>query len=178
MCRDVSVECNPRPARHNNPMEADRVRDGRSLRDTPQATTHTSEYYMPSGQLSTLPRLGLIAGALVLMPAAANAQQMGAKPEGKEVTVTGVVVDVSCKFGQGLTGAEHRMCAQVCADRGIPLAILTDDGTLYIPASAAMPGEGQNARLKEFAEQRVTVRGKAFKAGGAQALQIATIQRS
>ncbi len=133
---------------------------------------------MVSGRLSILPRLGVVAGALLLLPAAANAQ-MGAKPEGKEVTVTGVVVDVSCKFGQGLTGeAQHRTCAQVCADRGIPLAILTDDGTLYIPTSAAMPGDGQNERLKEFAEQRVTVRGKAFEAGGAQALEIATIRRS
>ncbi|MGH2373231.1 MAG: hypothetical protein ACREJ4_00400 [Candidatus Methylomirabilaceae bacterium] len=103
---------------------------------------------------------------------------MGTPSQGDSVTVRGVVVDVSCKFGQGLTGDQHRMCAQVCADRGIPLAILADDGTLYIPTSAAMPGDGQNGRLKDFAEQRVTVRGKAFKAGGARALQIATIQRS
>ena len=41
-----------------------------------------------------------------------------------------------------------------------------------------MPGDGQTGRLKEFAEQRVTVKGKAFKAGGARALQIETIQRS
>jgi hypothetical protein len=103
---------------------------------------------------------------------------MGAPPQSENVTIRGVVVDVSCKFGQGLTGDQHRMCAQACADRGIPLAILADDGTLYIPTSAAMPGDGQNGRLKEFAEQRVTVKGKAFKAGGARALEIETIQRS
>ncbi|MGH7630157.1 MAG: hypothetical protein ACREOF_12415, partial [Gemmatimonadales bacterium] len=54
-------------------------------------------------------------------------------PPSKQATVTGTVVDVSCKFGQGLAGAEHRMCAQVCADKGIPLAILGDDGRLYVP---------------------------------------------
>lgn len=121
---------------------------------------------------------GLLATVLLFVPAVAHAQGMGQKPEGKEVTVTGVVVDVSCKFGQGLTGEGHRMCAQVCADRGIPLAILTDDGKLYIPTSAAMPGDAQNPRLKEYAEQRVTVKGKAFSAGGAQALEIATIERA
>jgi hypothetical protein len=125
-----------------------------------------------------IPEAGLLALALFAAPAQARGQAMGAPPQSKEVTISGVVVDVSCKFGQGLTGNDHRMCAQVCADRGIPLAILTDDGTLYIPTSASMPGDPQNGRLKEFAEQRVTVKGKAFRAGGAHALQIATIQRS
>jgi hypothetical protein len=124
------------------------------------------------------PGAGLLALALLAAPGAAHGQGMGVRPQGTDVTVTGVVVDVSCKFGQGLTGDQHRMCAQVCADRGIPLAILADDGTLFIPTSAAMPGDGQNGRLKEFAEQRVTVKGKAFSAGGASALEIVTIRRS
>jgi len=97
-------------------------------------------------------------------------------PKGTDVKITGTVIDVSCKFGQGLQGEEHRMCSQVCADRGLPLAILTDDGKLYIPTSAGMPGDAQNGRLKEFAEHRVTVEGKAFAAGGAQAIQIASIR--
>jgi hypothetical protein len=126
----------------------------------------------------TIPGAGLLALALLAAPAQARGQGMGKPPQSKEVTISGVVVDVSCKFGQGLTGNDHRMCAQVCADRGIALAILADDGTLYIPTSAAMPGDAQNGRLKDFAEQHVTVKGKAFQAGGAQALQIATIQRS
>jgi hypothetical protein len=125
-----------------------------------------------------LPRAGLFAAALLAAPGVGHAQGMGQKPQGREVTVTGTVVDVSCKFGQGLTGEQHRMCAQVCADKGIPLAILTDDGTLYIPTSAAMPGDGQNERLKEFAEQKVTVTGKSFSAAGARALEIATIRKT
>jgi hypothetical protein len=99
-------------------------------------------------------------------------------PPSRDATVTGTVVDVSCKFGQGLSGQEHRMCSQVCADKGIPLAILTDDGKLYLPTSASMPGDGQNPRLKEFAEQRVTVSGKVFEAGGANAIQIASIKKA
>jgi hypothetical protein len=133
---------------------------------------------MRSDRTLKLSRVSFLAAALLALPATAQAQGMGAMPESREITVSGVVVDVSCKFGQGLSGAEHRMCAQVCADRGIPLAILGDDGTLYIPTSSAMPGDGQNARVKEFAEQRVTVRGKAFAAGGARALQIESIQKA
>lgn len=112
-------------------------------------------------------------------PGIASAQggQMGKPPEGKDATITGTVIDVSCKFGQGLSGDSHRMCGQVCADRGIPLAILGSDGQLYIPTTAAMPGEGQNARLREYAEQTVTVSGKVFRAAGANAIQIASINR-
>ncbi|MDZ4673128.1 MAG: hypothetical protein SGI84_01665 [Gemmatimonadota bacterium] len=123
-----------------------------------------------------LKQLGITVG-LLLTAGTLQAQQMQA-PEGRQVRVQGTVIDVSCKFGQGLTGDAHRMCAQVCADKGIPLAILTDDGTLYIPTTAAMPGESQNSKLREFAEQRVTVTGKAFQAGGALALQIATVTKS
>ena len=118
---------------------------------------------------------GTFAAVIFTAPTAA-AQQMEMKaPASREVTVTGTVVDVSCKFGQGLTGEDHRMCSQVCSDRGIPLAILTADGKLYIPVSASMPGDAQNNRLKEFAERRVTIKGKAFEAGGATAIQIASV---
>jgi hypothetical protein len=122
-------------------------------------------------------------GAFALMaalpgPIQAQEQMANKAPPSKEATVTGTVVDVSCKFGQGLSGPEHRMCSEVCADKGIPLAILGDDGTLYLPTSASMPGDGQNPRLKQFAEQRVTVSGKVFDAGGARAIQIASIKKA
>ena len=124
--------------------------------------------------------IGAIALAAVLVPANAVAQgmDMPAAPEGEEVTIQGTVIDISCKFRHGLTGADHRMCAQVCADRGIPLAILGTDGKLYLTVSAGMPGDGQNERLKEFAEQEVTVQGTVYEAGGANAIQIESIRRS
>jgi hypothetical protein len=125
--------------------------------------------------------LGIVAGAATLaapLQAQEKDKMMMKAPPSKEATVTGTVVDVSCKFGQGLSGAEHLMCAQVCADKGIPLAILGDDGKLYLPTSASMPGDAQNPKLKEFAEQRVTVSGKVFDAAGSKAIQIASIKKA
>ena len=116
----------------------------------------------------------LVAG--VSAPRAAHAQKMGKAPAGRQASITGTVVDVSCKFGLGLSGADHKMCAEVCSDRGIPLAILGNDGKLYIPTSTSMPGDAQNSRLKPFAEQKVKVSGKVFAAGGANAIQVATIE--
>lgn len=118
--------------------------------------------------------LGVVAVAAVVLPAAVQAQ-MGEAPKGKEVTVSGTVIDLSCKFRHGLAGADHRMCAQICADKGIPLAILGDDGTLYLPVSSAMPGTGANEQLKPHAEHKVKVTGTVFDAGGAKAIQIAKL---
>lgn len=122
--------------------------------------------------------LGVAAVLALALPSLAQAQMMGNAPEGKEATIYGTVIDVSCKFRHGLSGAEHRMCAQVCADKGVPLAILTNDGKLYVPVSQGMPGGNESERLKDFAEQQVTVKGTVFEAGGARAIQIESIQRS
>ncbi len=129
--------------------------------------------------MRTVLRIALVT-AFATIPAAAHAQSMpGMKaPAGKDATISGIVVDVSCKFGQGLGGPDHKMCSEVCADKGLPLAILTNDGKLYIPTTSAMPGEGQNGKLRAFAEQRVTVKGKVFEAGGAKAIQIASITKA
>ena len=120
----------------------------------------------------------VLASPLAAQQAGQRAMPMGKMPVGKESNITGTVIDVSCKFGNGLSGAEHRMCSQVCADNGLPLAILGSDGKLYVPVTPEMPGKGQNSKLKEFAEQKVSVRGKVFAAGGAQVIQIETVVAS
>lgn len=123
--------------------------------------------------------LAVVAALASFTPSPASAQKMKMEmPKGTAMTVKGTIVDVSCKFGQGLAGADHKMCAEVCADRGIPLAVLGDDGKLYLATSAGMPGDGQNAKLKPFAEQHVTVTGKVFAAAGANAMQIESIVAS
>lgn len=120
----------------------------------------------------------VLASPLAAQQAGQRAMPMGKMPVGKDSNITGTVIDVSCKFGNGLSGAEHRMCSQVCADNGLPLAILGSDGKLYVPVTPEMPGKGQNSKLREFAEQKVSVRGKVFAAGGAQVIQIETIVAS
>lgn len=120
----------------------------------------------------------VLASPLAAQQAGQGAMPMGKMPVGKESNITGTVIDVSCKFGNGLSGAEHQMCSQVCADNGLPLAILGSDGKLYVPVTPEMPGKGQNSKLREFAEQKVSVRGKVFAAGGAQVIQIETIVAS
>jgi predicted type IV restriction endonuclease len=101
----------------------------------------------------------------------ASAQQNADSP----VTLTGEVVDLSCKVVHGLAGEDHRMCAQVCADKGVPLAILSN-GEIYLPVSMAMPGTGDNERLKPFAERRVRVTGKVIERAGVKTIIIESVK--
>jgi hypothetical protein len=53
--------------------------------------------------------------------------------------------------------------------------ILTKDGTIYWPIDSATPAKGQNARLTEFAGNRVTATGKLYDRGGSHAIVIEQI---
>ena len=113
------------------------------------------------------------AALLVMAPAARGGRGQG-QGQGQQLTVTGTVVDMACRFSKGQSGASHVVCATMCAKAGVPMAILTSDGKLYIPA---MHAEGQNPKLLPFVEQEVTVTGKVYPAAGANTIEIASITK-
>jgi hypothetical protein len=70
------------------------------------------------------------------------------------VTVTGKVVDAACYMLHVAvaTAPSHKDCSAACLTRGVPLAIATDDGSLYFPADG-------NLRLKSLLNARVRASG-------------------
>src|SRR3989442_3458920 len=82
--------------------------------------------------------------ALFALPLAAQAGKMAAP--GKDLTITGQVIDINCYTTMGASGEGHKMCAQACAKAGVALAILSNDGTIYMPVSSK-PADPQNSRL-------------------------------
>jgi hypothetical protein len=122
----------------------------------------------------------VVAAAAFATPARAQqgAMPMPHAPATRNVTLTGEVIDLSCRLGQGLGGADHKMCAEVCSDRGLPLAILGSDGNVYVPISTGMPGDAQNGRLKAFAEQQVRVTGRVVNQHGQRAIFIDAVTRA
>ena len=117
---------------------------------------------------------GIVAlGLLGARPAISQEMKME-MAEGTDVEFTAQVVDLSCKVVYGLSGEEHRMCAEVCADNGIPLGLVAD-GKLYMPVSKAMPGTGANEQLKPLAEKEVKVKGKVIERGGLNTIIIESI---
>lgn len=126
-------------------------------------------------------RISLVTSFTVLLAAAAPspaaAQQMNA-PQGKAVTLTATVVDLSCKIVNNAGGADHMQCAQVCADKGQPLGLLASDGTFYVPVNAGMGADGENKRLRPLAEQKVTVKGTVIERAGMKAIKIDQISKA
>lgn len=104
-----------------------------------------------------------------------SAQMQPTAAESEDVEFQAQVVDLSCKLVYNLSGDMHRECAQVCADKGIPLGLLATDGTFYVPVTMAMPGTGDNARLRPFAERTVTVKGKSIKRAGMNSIIIESV---
>lgn len=94
--------------------------------------------------------------------------------QGESVTITGRVVDASCFVTLGKSGADHRQCATACARSGVALAILSTDGTLYLPVSSK-PADAQNPRLVPFAEGPVRVTGTHRLRAGMHTIEIKTI---
>lgn len=107
--------------------------------------------------------------ALFALPLGAQA----AAPD--QVTVTGQVIDVNCFTTHQLQGAQHKNCATACANKGVSLAILSSDGTIYMPVSSK-PADPQNARLLTFVEGKVKVTGTHRMVNGLHTIEIASVQ--
>ena len=118
-----------------------------------------------------------IGGLLLLVGVAgvgAALQQPESKPTGKRMEITGTVVDMACYFNKGQHGPSHVPCATMCAKAGVPFAIKTADGQIYIPALHA---ESENPKLLPFVEQVVMVTGTVYPAAGANTIEIASIAK-
>lgn len=127
-------------------------------------------------------RLLTAIGAAVLVLAIgqpAAAQEAGkAADAGETVSITAQVVDLSCKIVNDASGQGHQACATACAEKGQPLGLLTSDGQFYVPINAGMGAEGENARLKAFAEQTVKITGKVITRAGMKAIIIEEITKA
>lgn len=111
--------------------------------------------------------------ALVIVAIAATMPLMAAT---QQVTVKGEVVDSVCFIKQGARGADHRDCAQTCADGGIPLALVEEgtDQLIWLASSSMM--KGANEELKAHASHTVEITGEWAERGGAKILVIDSIK--
>lgn len=116
-----------------------------------------------------------LAGVGGLLGAGAlSAQQMPEMPAPQ--TITANVVDTACYINYNLHGADHKMCAEVCAKAGVPLGLLGSDGNLYIASGKGMPSGGQNEVLLPHAEETVRVTGSVLERGGARSIIVDKIE--
>lgn len=124
--------------------------------------------------LSVLSALALLAGIGVTVSSVSIAQSGAPKPQ----TIHGLVRDIACPIQnyESTSRKFNRECALQCARRGSPLAILTDDGTMYLPISASMPDEDQRPKLMPFIAKYVSVTGEVYERNGLRVIVIREIK--
>src|SRR5882762_9787060 len=93
-------------------------------------------------------------------------------------TVEGLVRDIACPLQnkKSTSTSYSKECITMCAKSGSPMGILTEDGTVYVPVTEAMPDTGQDA-LKPFIGEHVQATGKVFERNGGHAIEITEIHK-
>jgi hypothetical protein len=79
--------------------------------------------------------------------------------DGKAVTVTGEIIDLSCYLQLGKHGEKHKACGTKCLQSGQPIGLLTRDGTVYMlmaeehdPRRDGQTGDLRKAAIDNFAK--------------------------
>ena len=100
-------------------------------------------------------------------------------PGAKAVTksVRGEVVDMGCYLGHAAKGAGHVSCATKCLTQGMPMGILTSNGTLYLVTLDHDNADPYNG-LKDMAGKDVTITGEVLSRSGMKAITATTVLAS
>src|SRR5512141_1828721 len=89
----------------------------------------------------------------------------------KTMTVKGEIVDMGCYLDHAATGKDHQSCAQKCLANGMPMGLLTKDGTLYLLTVSHENADPFNQAMKLAAEQ-VSVTGPMMDRNGIKAIEV------
>jgi len=93
---------------------------------------------------------------------ASSDQSLAQEDTGKDVIVTGRVVDTACYMRFGQKGESHRDCALMCAREGQTFGILDEKNDILYQIIAGEPGADPNKPFMDYAEEMVTVKGKLY----------------
>ncbi|MDX1579210.1 MAG: hypothetical protein R3266_12040 [Gemmatimonadota bacterium] len=113
--------------------------------------------------------------SMAVLVAAAGAFSAGSVEAQEATTMTADVIDIACYVNMGLKGEQHRECAQVCADAGLPLGFLGEDGNVYFATGEGMPAPPANEMLRPHAEHTVTVEGEVHERSGARSIVVSKV---
>lgn len=110
--------------------------------------------------------------SIVLVSAAAASFAFAAGThEGQVKTLTGELVDTGCYLGHAARGEKHVSCASKCISGGMPMGILTADGTLYLVTLNHDDHDAFN-KLKTMAGKNVKVTGTVMTRGGMKGIDV------
>ncbi len=94
----------------------------------------------------------------------------------KTETIKGEVIGLNCYLQSGAKGEKHKECALSCAKAGGMLAILSSDGTIYVPVVSM--GSNPDTQLMDYVAQQVEVTGKVDDKGNMKGIEISSIKKA
>ncbi len=112
-----------------------------------------------------------LAALMVVSLSFAALAQEGKSEAPKAQTLKGEIVDMGCYLGHGAKGAEHQACALKCIQNGMPMGLLTEDGTVYLLTQSHQDADPFN-QAKDLAAQTVSITGPVFDRGGVKAIEV------
>jgi hypothetical protein len=109
---------------------------------------------------------GLLALTLGVSGRAVAQNAAAAKP----ATLKGELVDTGCYLSHGAKGEKHIECATKCIANGMPMGLLTADGTVYLITMSHSNADPYN-NLKTMAGKMVSVTGPLASRGGLKSIE-------
>ncbi len=125
-----------------------------------------------ASSLVVVAALGLLA---VSVPATAHEGHHMPGEKAVTKTVTGEVVDMGCWLGHAARGEKHISCATKCLNQGMPMGLLTSNGTLYLVTLDHDNADPYN-NLKSMAGKNATITGELLTRSGVKAIEASTVQ--
>ena len=116
-----------------------------------------------------------VAVVCVTVPAIAHEGHHVAGEKVVKKTVTGEVVDMGCWLGHAARGEKHISCATKCLNQGMPMGLLTSNGTLYLVTLDHDNADPYN-NLKGMAGKSVSVTGELLTRSGMRAVEASAVQ--
>jgi len=86
-------------------------------------------------------------------------------------TIMGEVVDTGCYLSHAARGEKHVSCATKCINQGMPMGLLTDNGTLYLLTMNHDNADPYN-HLKAQAGKKVQITGTLMSRNGMKAIDV------
>ena len=124
-------------------------------------------------------RLSIVAASLALavsaFPVIAHEGHSMAGEKVVTKSISGEVVDMGCYLAHAARGDKHVSCATKCLSQGMPMGVLTSNGTLYLVTLDHENADPYNS-MKEMAGKDVTVTGALLNRNGMKAIEASAVQ--
>jgi len=114
-----------------------------------------------------IPSLGALAAAVSLCALVATSAAVAQE----DIAVQGEILDLTCYLHKGSKGRRHRACAEMCAEKGLPIGVLTEKDEVFLLIEDH-DNPGPYAAAVKLAGQDAAIKGKKYAKGGVTAIMV------